>query len=337
MRLSAEIGSEKITRSTRVWRANSTRSSTVPSLGTPAQLAGLRSSPRSSNTPMMRTSESRCAASERISVSPLLSAPTTTVRRSSRPSRVQRRTRRNSAAAKRDQREQAEHVEAAEPGAGELVAGFGEERSADGDQKHHRPRRGEPHILLLVAAEGLDLIDVGGLERQHGEQRDADDGAEIVPGKAVSAAPRSRHRWRSRRRRPEPTSITRTSAGEHDRRIGALVALCGNSQRGGRKLRAAAAGAALRAASPTTAERTAEAVSKMCWVRAWTWLRDTFAAATGPRANAGRHSAAAKIVNKVQKLVMRIARLFALPAPRDRRQARLPPWRRAKTRCARAF
>ena len=38
MRPSAEIGSEKITRSTRVLRANSTRSSTVPSLGTPAQV-----------------------------------------------------------------------------------------------------------------------------------------------------------------------------------------------------------------------------------------------------------------------------------------------------------
>ena len=35
MRSSAEIGSEKITRSTRVRRANSTRSSTVPSLGRP--------------------------------------------------------------------------------------------------------------------------------------------------------------------------------------------------------------------------------------------------------------------------------------------------------------
>ena len=38
MRPSAEIGSEKMTRSTRVWRANSTRSSTVPSLGTALKL-----------------------------------------------------------------------------------------------------------------------------------------------------------------------------------------------------------------------------------------------------------------------------------------------------------
>ena len=64
--------------------------------GTPAQLAGLRSSLRSSNAPIKRTSESRCAPSERISVSPFASQPTTTVRRSSRPSCVQRRTSRNS-------------------------------------------------------------------------------------------------------------------------------------------------------------------------------------------------------------------------------------------------
>ena len=39
MRPSAETGSEKITRSMRVLRANSTRSSTVPSLGMPALVA----------------------------------------------------------------------------------------------------------------------------------------------------------------------------------------------------------------------------------------------------------------------------------------------------------
>ena len=50
-----------------------------------------------------------------------------------------------------------------------------------GDEKHHGPRRGEPHILLLMAAEGLDLIDVGHLERQHGEQGDAKDGGEVIP------------------------------------------------------------------------------------------------------------------------------------------------------------
>src|SRR6185312_817931 len=67
-------------------------------------------------------------------------------------------------AAEADQRQQAEHIEAAKPDARELIAGLGEERDADGDEKYHRPRRSEPHVLLLVTAEGLDLIDVGGLE-----------------------------------------------------------------------------------------------------------------------------------------------------------------------------
>ncbi len=53
MRFSAEIGSEKITRSTRVRRPNSTRSSTLPSFGSPAQSPAPRSSVRSSNKPMI--------------------------------------------------------------------------------------------------------------------------------------------------------------------------------------------------------------------------------------------------------------------------------------------
>ena len=89
-------------------------------------------------------------------------------------------------APERDQGEQAEHVEAAEPGAGELVADFGEERRADCDQKNHGPCRSKPHVLFFMAAKRLDLIDVGGLERQHGEQRNAENDAEIVPGEAVA-------------------------------------------------------------------------------------------------------------------------------------------------------
>ena len=75
-------------------------------------------------------------------------------------------------AAEREQRDQADDIEAAEPDAGELVAGLGEERHADHDQEHHRPGRGEPEILLLVAAERLHLVDVGGLEGEHRQQRD---------------------------------------------------------------------------------------------------------------------------------------------------------------------
>ena len=65
------------------------------------------------------------------------------------------------------QRHQAADIEAAEPDAREHLAGFGEERGADHDQEHHRPGRGQPHVLLLVAAEGLHLVDIGGLEGEH--------------------------------------------------------------------------------------------------------------------------------------------------------------------------
>ena len=81
--------------------------------------------------------------------------------------------------ARDDERAQAGGVEAAEPEAGELVAGLGEERGADGDEEHHRPGGGEPHVLLLVAAEGLHLIDVGDLEGEHRRDGDAEGGDEI--------------------------------------------------------------------------------------------------------------------------------------------------------------
>ena len=69
------------------------------------------------------------------------------------------------AAPERDQTQQPENKEAAEPRARKLIAYFGKEGDAYCDQKNHGPRRGEPHVLLFVAAEGLYLINVSGLER----------------------------------------------------------------------------------------------------------------------------------------------------------------------------
>ncbi len=78
-----------------------------------------------------------------------------------------------------------------------------------------------------MAAKRLDLIDVGRLERQHGQQRDAEDDGEIVPGEAV--------------RRHDITRINRKADGgdqrefdganearEYDRRIGGAVGFCGD-------------------------------------------------------------------------------------------------------------
>ncbi len=76
-------------------------------------------------------------------------------------------------------------VEGAEPYAREHFAGLGEERRADDDEEHQRPGRGEPHVLLLVAAEGLHLIDVGGLEGEHRQHRDAQGREQIAPDEAV--------------------------------------------------------------------------------------------------------------------------------------------------------
>ncbi len=133
-----------------------------------------------------------------------------------------------------DQRQQAEHVECAEPGARELVAGLGEERQADRDQKDHGPGRSEPHILLLVAAERLHLIDVGDLERQHRHDRDTDNGADVIPGKAVS-----RHHVpeidRKADRDDQGGFDQPHRAGQHDRRIGRFELLGGNFERRGRE------------------------------------------------------------------------------------------------------
>ena len=234
MRPSAEIGSEKMTRSTRVWRANSTRSSTVPSLGTPSKVAPLRSSPRSSNTPMMRRSVSRCAASAETSELAAAAgadqdgaAVETALPRPAPHQKEQ-------SAAERDQREQPDDVEGAKPDPREFISGLREKRRGDGEQEHHGPCRGEPHILLLVAAEGLDLIDIGGLEGQHRDQRDADDAADVIARQVghrddqpeVQAKPDRRHQ-RDLDGAHEPR--------QHDRRISALETLRGHFERRRRK------------------------------------------------------------------------------------------------------
>ena len=213
MRPSAEIGSEKITRSTRVRRANSTRSSTVPSLGTPAQrrrgavVAAVVEHADDAHVGVALRGErldQRLAVrvgadDDGAAVEPALPRPA--------PHQEEQR------APEREQRQQAEHVEAAEPDARELVAGLGEERHADGDQEHHRPGRGEPQILLLVAAERLHLVDVGDLERQHRQDRDAGDGAEVVPVEAVD-----RHHVADIDRKADQRRPARTRSGARCRR-----------------------------------------------------------------------------------------------------------------------
>ena len=79
-----QFGSERILRAgKREWRPREN-----VDVDTPAQISGLRSSPRSSNAPMTSRPEMRWAASEWMSDLPFLSQPMMTVRRLSRPSWV---------------------------------------------------------------------------------------------------------------------------------------------------------------------------------------------------------------------------------------------------------
>ena len=128
MRLSAEIGSEKITRSTRVRRANSTRSSTVPSFWRPATrrgraiVAAVVEHADDAHVGIALRGErldQRVAAlvgadHDGAAVEPALARPV--------PHQQEQR------APEADQHDQADDVEAAEPDARELVAGLGEER-----------------------------------------------------------------------------------------------------------------------------------------------------------------------------------------------------------------
>ncbi len=41
-------------------------------------------------------------------------------------------------------------------------------------------------MCLLVPAEGLHLINVGDLEGQHRQERNAEKGGEVIPGEAVA-------------------------------------------------------------------------------------------------------------------------------------------------------
>ena len=172
MRASALIGSEKITRSTRVRRPNSTRSSTLPSLGWPAHSLPERLSARSSNKPMISRPRFFCRVSASITAGASLT--TTDDDGAQReiaclgPAPHQH----EHDAAECEQREEPDDVEAAEPNPRELFAGFEKERSAYDGEEHERPRRGEPHVLLLVTAKRLDLINVGGLEGDDREHRD---------------------------------------------------------------------------------------------------------------------------------------------------------------------
>ena len=163
---------------------------------------GERSSPRSSNRPTTRTSESRWSRIAATSASPTAPPPTIAVRRVSRPSWVQRRTSDEQPAAERQQRHEPDDIEAAEPDAGELVAGLGEERHADHDEEHHRPRARQAGN---TASRGRGTPAPGRCRRSGTPASPAPRRRRSRRNSAIAgrpAAPRSRHRSACRSARP---------------------------------------------------------------------------------------------------------------------------------------
>ena len=217
IRVSAEIGSANSTRSTRVRRANSMMSSTLPSFGAPAQVSSARLSLRSSNTPSMSISESDCTRSVSTSFSPFWSEPTMMVRRSSLPSRAQLRTIARSNSRSVINAGETHEEERREPEPRDLAAELGEERRADEQQEHERPGRDHPRHLPELAAKHLHFIDVGGLEADHRGGAYAEDGCDIFPAEDPRAAPhrpdtaRRRRCSTARNRRAEPRRRSRSA------------------------------------------------------------------------------------------------------------------------------
>jgi len=86
-----------------------------------------------------------------------------------------------------------------------------------------------------MPAEGLHLINVGDLEGQHRQERNAENGGEVIPGEAVA-----RHDIRDVNRKTDADDQScldqANESGEHDRRISRLVGRFGDCARGRRKL-----------------------------------------------------------------------------------------------------
>ncbi len=231
IRVSAEIGSANSTRSTRVRRANSTMSSTLPSFGLPAQVSSARLSLRSSNTPRISISESVLglerldqlfavlvgADDDGAAVEPALARPAAHHRAQEQ--------------AFGDQRGETDEEKCREPQPRYLAAELGEERCADEQQEHEGPGRDHPRHLPELAAKHLHFVDVGGLEADHRGRGHAEDGRDIFPVKAGE-----RHHITEIERdadEAEQREIGEADgARDHDRRIGPAHFLVGDGKRG---------------------------------------------------------------------------------------------------------
>ncbi|MEY9311464.1 hypothetical protein ABH977_006676 [Bradyrhizobium ottawaense] len=118
------------------------------------------------------------------------------------------------------QRGEPEEIEGGKPQPRDFAAVFGEEGDADEQQEDERPGRDHPCHLPELTAEQLHLIDVGGLEADHGCDRYGDDLGGIDPAEAGE-----RHDVADIERDTDEAEQREVGhaheAGDHDRRIGA--------------------------------------------------------------------------------------------------------------------
>ena len=182
-------------------------------------------------------SESSWALSASNSFSPFSSAPTMMVRRSSRPCARPAADQRAQEQALGDQRRETDEEEGREPEPRNLAAELGEERGADEQQEHERPGRDHPRHLAKLAAEYLDVVDVGGLEADHR-------GAVMAKIAAIYSQQKPPRRHHIAEIERDADQAEQHEIGEahrardHDRRIGAADFLVGDGK-GGRRQPAA--------------------------------------------------------------------------------------------------
>ena len=125
-----------------------------------------------------------------------------------------------------------------EPEPGDFAAELDDEGCADEQQKHERPGRDQPGHLSQMSAEQLHLVEIGGLEADHGRRGHGDDRREELPGKAAERDDISeiqRDADRGEDHEVDDANHTR----DHDRRIGAADFLVADGNGGRRKPAAA--------------------------------------------------------------------------------------------------
>ena len=128
------------------------------------------------------------------------------------------------AQAKADQGDQADDIISGKPDAGIKAAQSREEGDRRSDQEQERPGDEHPSAFAARTAERLDVIDIGGLETEHGECADADHGQQVIPVESVGGhhvgeidgSPDRCH---------QPELEDTDEAGNHDRRISGCVRL----------------------------------------------------------------------------------------------------------------